>query len=63
MVTFKSPLEVLALEYGQMCKILCGETSNRKQYGYNMEFPNFHLREFFNDDFKLIAKMGEMNAM
>jgi len=59
-VTRKSPLEVLALEYGQMYKILCGETSNKRQHDYNKEFPNLYLHGFFNDDFKLV---GEMIAM
>jgi hypothetical protein len=62
-VTQKSPLEVLALEYGQMYKILCGETSNKRQYDYNKEFPNLCLHGFFNDDFKLIGEMREMSAM
>jgi len=62
-VTFKSPLGVLALEYGQMYKILCGEISNKRQYGYNKEFPNLHLHGFFNNDFKLIGEMGEMCAI
>ncbi len=58
MVTFESPLEVLALEYGQGYKILCEETSNKRQHGYNKEFPNLHLHGFFNDDFKLIWENG-----
>jgi hypothetical protein len=56
-------LGVLALEYGQMYKILCGEISNKRQYGYNKEFPNLHLHGFFNNDFKLIGEMGEMCAI
>jgi hypothetical protein len=56
-------MEVLALEYGQMYKILCGETSNKRQYGYNKEFSNLHLHGSFNDDFKLIGEMGEMSVM
>jgi len=59
-VIFKSPLEVLAFEYGQMYKILCGETSKKRQYGYNKEFFDLHLHGFFNNDFKLIGEMGAM---